>query len=291
MKRVLKWIGYVVAGFVCVVLLATAWLYFASSREMNHQFGVPNADALSVPRDPAEIAEGGRLAHLAGCIGCHGEKLEGRAVLDLPNIARLVAPNLTTVLPTYDDRELLAVMRHGVRKDGTSFYMMPSPMLRNLSDQDLGRIFAYVRSFPPTEGITEKTQVRLLGRIGIYMGAYKSAARQIEVLPPARTTYVREDPLSFGRYLTMGLCSECHGQRLEGSTETKAPPLIAVAQGYSLEQFRRLMHDGVAVGERETELMSPVARARFSHLIPYEVDSIHEFLGNCARQPEGCWRD
>jgi hypothetical protein len=80
-------------------------------------------------------------------------------------------------------------------------------------------------------------------------------------------------------------------QRLEGQPDTKAPSLIAVAQGYSLEQFRRLMHDGVAIGDRELELMSPTARARFAYLIQYETDAMYAFLGNCARDPAGCWKD
>ena len=71
-----------------------------------------------------------------------------------------------------------------------------------------------------------------------------------------------------GHYLVMSACSECHGQDLNGNPDAKAPPL-AIAKGYSAEQFSRLMHEGVAArAAQELELMSPTARARFPRLRP-----------------------
>jgi cytochrome c553 len=75
----------------------------------------------------------------------------------------------------------------------------------------------------------------------------------------------------------MNACSECHGQDLKGVPMAKAPSLVAV-KGYSAEQFARLMHDGVGIGEREFELMTPTAKARFSHFTPEEVELVRTFL-------------
>ena len=38
------------------------------------------------------------------------------------------------------------------------------------------------------------------------------------------------------------------------------------------------MHDGVGTGDREFELMTRTAKARFSHLTPDEVQAMYEFL-------------
>jgi mono/diheme cytochrome c family protein len=75
----------------------------------------------------------------------------------------------------------------------------------------------------------------------------------------------------------MSFCSECHGQNLQGRPEAKSPALV-IAKGYSQEQFARLLHEGVGLGDRTFELMTPTAKSRFSHLTPEEVQAIHTYL-------------
>ena len=104
------------------------------------------------------------------------------------------------------------------------------------------------------------------------MDQIKSGARQIDAAAGEAA-----DPSGRGAYLVMSACSECHGQDLKGVPMANAPSLVVV-KGYSAEQFARLMHDGVGVGEREFELMTSTAKARFSHLTPDEVQAVYEFL-------------
>jgi mono/diheme cytochrome c family protein len=104
------------------------------------------------------------------------------------------------------------------------------------------------------------------------MNQIKPVARQIDEAAGAS-----DDPSGRGGYLVMNACSECHGQDLKGVPMAKAPSLVAV-KGYSAEQFARLMHDGVGIGEREFELMTPTAKARFSHFTPEEVELVRTFL-------------
>jgi cytochrome c553 len=154
---------------------------------------------------------------------------------------------------------------------------MPSEMFRHLADRDLARIIAFVRSVPQVNGTLERTEFRPLGRMIVAKGDFKSAAREIERLPPARTSFDSANPVSHGRYLVMNFCSECHGQDLEGRPVAKSPSL-AVAKSYSLDQFSRLMQDGVGVGERTFELMTPTSKARFSHLKGEEISAMHAYL-------------
>jgi cytochrome c553 len=274
-KKILKWLGFVVLGFIAVVIFAIMYVHFAFERELDRKYKV-SAETLSVslPTDPAEIAEGKRLAQLTGCIHCHGENLSGAVPVDIPGFARFVAPNLTSILPTYSDAELVGLFRHGVKRDGGGAWLMPSQMLRNLHDEDMARIIAWVRTMPARDGITEHTQIHLMGRVIVVLGKFKSAAQQIEELNAAGAG---ADIAGRGAYLVMNLCSECHGQDLKGEEAAKSPSL-AVAKGYSAEAFAHLMSSGIGLGDRTFELMTPTAKARFAHLNTDEVDAIYAFL-------------
>lgn len=278
MKKFLKWTGFVVGGIAVLALIGVAYLYFASQRELDRRYEVGASAPLALPTDPAQIAEGRRIAQLAGCLHCHGEKLTGRVVDDIPHLLRLVAPNISVIVPAYSDAQLMTVLRKGVKPDGTSVVFMPSEMFRHLNDEDLARVVAYLRTIPAnSDGIQEKTEVRVLGRLILAKGDVKLAAQAIASLPPPVKGYDPTDPVSHGQYLVMSFCSECHGQDLGGFAPINAPAL-AVAKGYNSEQFASLMHMGKALGDRELRMMTPTAKARFAQLREDEVQAIYAFL-------------
>jgi cytochrome c553 len=277
-KKFLKWTGFVVVALVGVALLGISWIYYASQSAVNRQYSLADDAKLVVPTDVAEIAEGRRLAQLTGCMHCHGDKLTGFAPLDIPNVARFVAPNISKLVPHYSDAQFVTVMRKGVKPDGRGVYFMPSEMFRHLGDQDVARILAWLRTVPAAEGITETTELRPIGRLIVAKGDFLSAPAMLEKLPATVGSHDVNDPVSRGRYLTMSLCSECHGQDLEGRPEAENAPPLSVAKAYSLEQFGRLLHDGVGAGNRPLTLMGDTARARFIALKPEEVAAMHAYL-------------
>jgi len=277
-KKFFKWTGIVVAGIAGLALIGLAYLYFASERELRREYTAVDEASLTIPTDAAGIAEGRRIAQLAGCVQCHGEKLTGSVVDDIPNVLRLVAPNISTVLPNYSDTQIATLVRKGVKPDGRTVVFMPSEMFRHLGDEDLARIIAWLRSVPATtDGVQGKTELRPLIRLILAKGDFILAARAIESLPAAGNRFEADDPVSRGRYLTRSYCTECHGQELEGFAPLNAPPLVVV-KGYSPGQFSRLMHEGIGLGERQFRIMTPVARARFAHFTPEEVSAIYAFL-------------
>jgi len=277
-KKFLKWTGFVVAAVAGVVLIGIGYVYFASERELSRHHEVAALPALTIPTDAASIAEGRHIATLAGCMHCHGENLTGTVVDDIPHLLRLVAPNISTKVVDYSDAEIATVLRQGVKPDGTSVVFMPSEMFRHLSDQDLSRVIAWLRTVPVNPvGIEEKTEVRLLGRLILAKGDIKVTAANIASLPPAVRAFDAGDAASHGQYLVMNYCTECHGQNLEGFAVIKAPALV-VAKGYSAEQFSRLMSEGVALGERQLGLMKSVSKARFAHLTDDERQAVFAFL-------------
>jgi cytochrome c553 len=176
------------------------------------------------------------------------------------------------VLPAYSDAQLVGLLRRGVKLDGTGAWLMPSEMFQHLHDDDLARVMAWLRTVPAREGIAERTQIHMMGRTIIAMGGFKSSAQQIEEKAGAGA-----DTSSRGAYLVMNLCSECHGQDLKGREETKAPSLV-VAQGYSADDFSRLMYTGVGLGGRTFELMTPISKMRFVHLTPAEIEAMRGYL-------------
>lgn len=280
MKKLFKWLGWGLAGLVGVSGIAAAYVYVASEHALARQYA-PIAESvaplsLDAGARNIEIAEGRRLARVVGCTHCHGETLTG-STIDIPNIARFVAPNVTKIAPHYDDAELATLIRRGIRRDGTGTVFMPSEMLVHLSDADLAKIIAWVRTVPQADGITDQTEVRPLGRVIVALGEFQAGP---DASAPFKSADILVDPadaVSRGRYLVMNACSECHGQDLAGREVAHSPPLT-IAKSYSEADFARLMHEGIALGGRTTELMSPTAVARFSAFTPDEISSIYAFL-------------
>lgn len=73
----------------------------------------------------------------------------------------------------------------------------------------------------------------------------------------------------------------CHGGDLRGSPDGSTPAL-AIAAAYTLDEFARLMSTGVALGDRELDLMARVARGRFAHFTDDEVAAVHAYLQTLA---------
>lgn len=281
MKRILKWLGIGIGSVAALALCAAAYLFIASQRVVARTYDVP-LSTFNAPSDAQSVRKGERLATIHGCNNCHGKNLTGTDMFDKPGIAHITAPNLTALVKDYTDAELERLIRHGIKSDGRSTWIMPSSMYAHLTDEDLGAITAYVRNFPQTEGIERKTQLRLLGRIGILTGQFEPQAARIESLPKTPPPSP-SDPLSQGRYLVMTACTECHGVNLQGWPFLGSPSLVAAA-AYSPQKFAHLMRTGLGLGDRNLGLMTEVGKERFSSFTDDEVTAILVYLQEFAKQ-------
>jgi mono/diheme cytochrome c family protein len=281
MRKVWRFLGIGGVGLGSMALIAFAVLYAGSQRLINRVYEVP-LSAFVATDDPALVAEGERLARIRGCIGCHGAALEGRVFIDEPLLARIVAPDLTLMAREHSDAELERVIRRGVRRDGRSVWVMPSPMYYHLSDEDLGAIIAYIRSVAPSSGPPTEVRLRVLGRLGLVSGQFPPLVDEIDQTA-SRFTPDREDALSFGRYLALTVCTECHGADLRGAQDGGAPSL-GIAAAFSSEAFARLMREGIGLGDRELGMMGGVARDRFAHFTDGEIDALHTYLRTLTEQ-------
>ena len=277
MKRLLRWTGIALGSLVVLAVAAYLIVHVLAERELRRTYPLP-AVALAIPTDAASIAEGQRLATVRGCYnGCHGKQAEGMLFFNQPAIARIVAPNLTAAVRQYSDAQLAVIIRNGLRPDGRSLLVMPSETFAGLTDEDTGRIIAFLRSLPLTPGPAASISAGPIGRIGLAVGQFKMAARLIAEADPPPAGAGPE--AARGRYLALTVCSECHGSDLRGMTnpDFTSPDLRTVA-AYQPEDFTRLLRTGIALGERSLPTMGPSAQKNLSHLTDGEIADLYAYL-------------
>jgi mono/diheme cytochrome c family protein len=276
-KRLLRWIGIALGSLAALGILAYAVMYVLSERVLRRTYEVP-AVAVPIPTDPASIIEGRRLATILGCFGgCHGKEAQGVVMFDEPMIARLVAPNLTAAVRKYSDAELAAIIRNGVRPGGRSMMVMPAEAFVLLTDEDLGRIIAFLKSLPAVEGPGPSVSLGPLGRIGVATGQFKTVAQLIAETVPPPDAMSKE--AAKGRYLARTSCAQCHGTSLRGTSNPDfTSPALQVVAAYSPETFAQLLRTGVALGGRNLRTMSPWARQHLSHLTDSEIAALYSYL-------------
>jgi mono/diheme cytochrome c family protein len=276
MMRLLKWLGVALGALVVLTLLAALAVYVIGGRIFARTYDVA-APAVTLPADSLAPARGERVARIRGCLGCHGSDLGGRVFFDEPGVARLVAPNLSRLVPSVSDAQLARAIRLGVRVDGRSVFAMPSPMFYHLSDADLSDLLAFLRTVPPVTDSLPPSRLRFLGRLGLVLDQYPPLVREIDTTVPYPAVTPREPADSLGRYVALTSCTECHGLDLEGGGST---PSLRIVSGYSAEDFNRLMRTGVPLGGRKLGLMEEVALSRFAHLNDDEVAALYAYLKN-----------
>jgi len=230
------------------------------------------------PVVPGDAVEGARLARVLGCTGCHGPSLEGRVFVDIPHVARLVAPNLTVVRDHYDDAAFVRLMRAGTKVDGHIPLAMPNKVHQRLTDAQLADLLAHLRQAPRVDEVPVPTVLRPLGRVAVALGQYDLSDIRADPAESAEVLADRHQP-DASRQLLQAACSECHGLDFSGYPDEGIPPLLVV-KAYTPEQFARLMREGTTIAgtESATGMMSQVARHRFSRLTDEEVAGMKAFL-------------
>ena len=284
MKRILRWLRIGLLSIVLASVLVGAIVYLLSERLLRRTYTEPAVN-IAVPSDSASVQEGYRLAMVRGCSGgCHGMGIAGGVFIDEPLLARLVAPTLTAAVRRYSNADLVRIIRRGVRPDGSSVIGMPSEMFSMLTDEDLGRILAYLRSVPPVGGSPPERCLGPVARVAFVAGKFRPAAELVRQAALLIDTYPEEgDSTAPGGYLARTSCTECHGLDLRGGDRA---PDLRVAAGYSFEAFRELMRQGKALGNRELPLMSQVARGRFRHFTDQELRGLYTYLIARAAESE-----
>jgi mono/diheme cytochrome c family protein len=266
------WLG-VAAVPVILALSFTAWVYLASERHLR-SFLLPPPFPLAIPESPAAVARGEHLARTRGCFGCHGEQLEGTLMW-----GHAVAPNLPALARRATPAAIEAAIRHGIGADGRALYSMPSYNFVHLRDADIADLIAYLQSAPVVGKDLPAPRLPWTIRLAIALGKDSAMPAFLHLVPPLKKANEGDTAIARGEYIAMTTCNECHGfgLRADSPFPGNAPDLIIVS-AYSEQAFRTLMKSGTALGGRELDMMSRVARGRFAHFTDDEVADLYAFL-------------
>jgi mono/diheme cytochrome c family protein len=123
---------------------------------------------------------------------------------------------------------------------------MPAGNFRNLSDDDVQAVVAYLRSQPATGGPTPDNQFNLLGALFVNLFDVRFAQPPVGSVtaPPPGTP-------EYGKYLVDVIgCRGCHGAQLQGKVDTgqpgppPGPNLTKIVPQWSEEQFMTFFNTG-----------------------------------------------
>ena len=283
MRTALRWTGYVVGFLLLLVLLAAAYVWIVSSNALTAR-----ADAHSetlAEASPAQLADGTRQLSILGCVSCHGQGLRGKLFFDVPNVAKLYAPNLTLVAAHADDQRLAQAIRQGVGHDGRNLFVMPAAQYARLTDAETAALIHAIRQQPRGGTQTAPISIGPLGRIGIATGKFKMqqdlVAEYAEHMPADLGPKFAQ-----GRHFAMTNCAECHGSALGGGEPEPGlrAPNLSIVGAYDLPKFARLMRTGVPASGRKLKLMDEVARDDFSHYNDAEIAALYAYLHERAQK-------
>lgn len=165
-----------------------------------------------------QIERGGYLVRaVAACGNCHsplgpdgpipGQELSGRFVIKTPAFEAW-APNITpAAIGDWTDDQIGRLIREGVRPDGRVIGPpMPIELYREISEEDLAAMIAYLRSVPPVENTVPRSQYFIP-----LPESYGPPVADVTAPPPGETA-------EYGAYLAgpVAHCTECHTPMVNG---------------------------------------------------------------------------
>ncbi len=254
-NAIVKWAGSGLGGLLALIitLLSVATLVGLVKIYAPRNVPVPE---VKIANTPEQIARGKHLAN-AFCVGCHSSNNQmpmvggvdfGREI-PIP-LGSFVSENLTPagVLKDYSDGELMRLLRSGVASSGQATFAMSIIRVRNMSDEDIHALIAFLRSQEPVPSQIQKPadQYSLLAVMmtgaGMMPPEQKPVVGVVTAPPKAPTA-------EYGMYvLNYQDCRDCHGETLTGGTPGQLPPVgptLRSVKGWTREQFIETMRTGI----------------------------------------------
>jgi mono/diheme cytochrome c family protein len=299
-RRILRWIGYALGSLVALVIVAAIAIFALSEARVRKVY-----DTQPVPvqaaTDLASVERGKHLVvNLLACVSCHGDTMSGGIVADDPALGRAVAPNLTTgqggIGGQRTDTDLVRAIRHGVKPDGTSMFVMPVNDYVALNERDMAAIIAYLRSLPPVDSQLPQSQLGPLGRVLIATGLADLLSAESVPQTGGFSAEIPAGPtIEYGGYLarTSG-CMGCHGATLSGGPipgtppDFPTPPNITPAsaiQGWTDAELAAAIRQGMRPGGSMIDPFMPYEY--YAAMTDEEVAAIIAYVRSVPPKPFG----
>ena len=226
MKKVVKWIGILLAVLIGLLIVALAAAFVTSNSRANKTYDI-QVDSVTISTDAETLERGRHLAVTRGCVDCHGEDYSGGSVIDDPAIAVIYAPNLTPGqggLVDYVDSDWVKAIRHGLDQGEKPLFVMPSQEYYFMNDADLGALISYLKQVPAVENKTPQKSLGVLGRVLFLAGMLGDLPAEVIDHTAARPA-IPEMGVSkeYGAYLAVN-CIGCHGEDFTGGSVPGSPP-------------------------------------------------------------------
>ena len=214
MKKAVKIIGVLVGVIVLAVGAAMAYVSLALPN-------VGEAQEMKIESTPIRVARGEYIAnHVAVCMDCHstrdfslysaplvpGTLGKGGEVFNqqMGFPGSFTSKNITPYgIGNWTDGEIFRAITTGVSRDGHAFFpVMPYPYYRNMNEEDVKSIVAYLRTLKPIEFVPESSKPDF--PFNFILNTIPQKSEPFPLPDP-------NDELAVGKYVvTMAGCVECH---------------------------------------------------------------------------------
>jgi nicotinate dehydrogenase subunit B len=245
---------------------AAGWLSMASFAP---QPIAPITPPLASAFAPELIARGKLLASLGDCAVCHtahnGVPNAGGLALDTPFgtvYTTNITPDEQTGIGNWSFEAFVRAMRQGIHRDGRHLYpAFPYTSFKNVSDDDLKALYAYLMSQTPVRSRPPETKLAFPFSVRPMMAAWNSLFLKRNAFTQDATQTAQWNR---GAYLVNGLghCSACHTPRNAFGAEKTGAAFLGggMAEGWEAPALTTLSN--APVPWTEDELFSYL---RFGH--------------------------
>lgn len=269
-RPLVKWGGLLGGGLLALVLALLSGAMLVGLIKVYTVRVVP-APQLTVAGTAAQIERGRHLAN-SFCASCHSttNELPLTGGIDLGKdfpmpLGSFVSANLTPAGPLKDwsDGEIFHAIRNGLDREGRLLFVMSGARGRNLSDEDIQAVIAYLRSQPPVANDAPEP-LDQYGPLALIL----AGAGVIPDSEPATTNAIsmplKGPTAEFGAYiLSYQDCVLCHGANLTGGEPGQLAPVgpnLALVKDWTAEQFINTLRTGV----------DPAGHALNNQLMPWK---------------------
>jgi len=286
MRHTMRWAGaFLAAGAAGAIAAAAAAPAAAETLLERGQYLVRSIAACGnchTPRGP-----NGPMANmeLAG-----GNKFEEK---DFTAFSSNITPDRETGIGRWRDQQIIDAIREGKRPDGTTIGPpMPFDLYRNMSDNDVKAITAFIKSLRPIKNRVAKSEYKVP-----LPEFYGPKVRDVPYVP-------KTNKLGYGRYLAgpLGHCIECHTPMAEdgrrdfanrlgaGGQEFRGPWGTSVASNITPTNLARYNDSQLKAiitrGERPdgSKLLPPMGVGYYANLNETDLEALIVYLRSLPRK-------